>query len=275
MPQVDLETLVSVCGGGSANDRKVACETLADNGDESDAVQDEPEPPVAGVQPDFPPESFWLSKDAEYDWFDRNAFFERKESTKGNSTNLNPSINPSSNSSSQRFSKSAIIGLPKTQKNNAVDTKRKCKPSNIRLFPKRSDSVVKAAVAEPSSPKVSCMGRVRSKRGRRRGSGRRMESAVEKKKNKKKGFCSGLISLFRSGRRRRNKPVSQISEPLEESRKSSAAGRPEREFAAAAGPPGLGGMNRFASGRRSESWSADVAGRDSVDLSRRGPGGST
>lgn len=257
MPQVDLETLVSVCGG---TDRKIACETLAD--DDDTPTEQAPE-----VAPDLPPESFWLSKDAEYDWFDRNAFFERKESTKGssNSTNLNPNINPSSNSSSQRFSKAKIIGLPKTQKTNYVDSKRRnCKPSNIRLFPKRSESTGKSTVplAEPSSPKVSCMGRVRSKRGRRRTSRREqvaVKSVAETAKSdggRRKGFYSGLISLFRKDRRHRNKPAGKMSDPAEESSPRNSVSSRAREVSAV-DPPSLGGMTRFVSGRRSESWGAN------------------
>lgn len=110
MPQVDFETLVSACAGCST-DRKVACEPLADD----DGDKDE----TTGAQPDWAPESFWLSGDAEFDWWDRNAVYERNESTKGNSisTNLNSNNNPNSNSSSQRFSKNlqkhkaAIIGI--------------------------------------------------------------------------------------------------------------------------------------------------------------------
>ncbi|KAL2508102.1 uncharacterized protein Fot_31749 [Forsythia ovata] len=118
---------------------------------------------------DISPESFWVSKDVIYDWIDRNTFYERKESNKGNSNsaNLNSNINPGSNSNSQRYSvnlnsKASIIGLPKTQKTTYVDSRRRnCKPINIRLFPKRSKSVGKTTISmtEPSSPKFSeaCM----------------------------------------------------------------------------------------------------------------------
>ncbi|XP_010038972.2 uncharacterized protein LOC104427601 [Eucalyptus grandis] len=179
MPQVDL---VSACAGGSC-DRKIACETIAGAEDPAsaqpaegglDQLSDRPE-----IPPDFPPESFWLSKDAEFDWFDRNAFYERKESTKAstNSGNLNPSSN--SNSNSQRFSlnrksKASIIGLPKPQKSCFVDAKNRktaAKAANARLFPKRNGSSggkLNPSLIEPSSPKVSCMGRVRSKRDRNR-----------------------------------------------------------------------------------------------------------
>ncbi|PIN19497.1 Calcium/calmodulin-dependent protein kinase [Handroanthus impetiginosus] len=297
MPQVDLETLVTACAGGG-NDRKIACETLADDdASENDVIPDEDAAAHEGPA-DFPPESFWLSKDAEYDWFDRNVFYERKESTKGNSnsTNLNPHINPSSNSNSQRFSvnlksKKHIIGLPKTQKATFVDSKRRtCKSANIRLFPKRSESVGKstAPMAEPGSPKVSCMGRVRSKRCRRRSNSlKRTEKPLEKSRStrgekKKTGFYSKVMSIFRS-KKGHKKPARSGSskvvevlmeepEDVEPQRKSVNVRVPEIPVCAepVAEAPGLGGMTRFASGRRSESWaSEDFTQAVSGELDRR------
>ncbi|KAF3441649.1 hypothetical protein FNV43_RR15564 [Rhamnella rubrinervis] len=285
MPQVDLETLVSACAGGSL-DRKIACETLA-NGEqprEEDSGQSE-------LPPDFPPESFWLSKDAEYDWFDRNAFYERKESTKGssNSTNLNPNVHPSSNSNSQRFSanlksKAAIIGLPKTQKTTFVDAKnRKYCKAGIHLFPKRSGSVGKSdcPMVEPSSPKVSCMGRVRSKRDRKRRSRKNRPRLSEPPKDRPKpaerrkmGFLASFRAIFRSSNRK--KRTHEIEEgqhtQLSESPPRGSVSRarafttvdtddmPSSESLARRSvesePPSLGGMTKFASGRRSESWEA-------------------
>ncbi|XP_052176437.1 uncharacterized protein LOC127790792 [Diospyros lotus] len=266
MPQVDLETLVAACAGGGA-DNKIACETLADGGDEKPPAKEEEE---EEREPDLPPESFWLSKDAEFDWFDRNAFYERKESTKGN-TNANS--NPTSNSASQRFSnnlksKAAMIGLPKTQKTSYVDTtkRRNCKPPNIRLFPKRPESVGKSvSMAEPSSPKVSCMGRVRSKRGRRKSS----ESAAcaAKAENQSRtgrrvrrvGIIGRFVAIFRSDRS--SKPVAKTDEPVpveSPPRKSSAVRNLDSPRSADQEPPGLGGMTRFASGRRSRvSWGTE------------------
>ena len=284
MPQVDLENLVTACAGGS--DRKIACETLVD-GDNRPEQSDQPE-----VPPDFPPESFWLSKDAELDWFDQHAFYERKDSGKGNgnSTNLNPNLNPSANSNSQRFSlnlnlksKASILGLPKPQKSCFVDTKsrRNNKQGNTRLFPKRSGSVGKSdsSVVEPSSPKVSCMGRVRSKRDRnRRIRSRKLSSEriaeIEKSGGKRKtGFFATFRALFRAGRR--DKPAPRVHAPQIESesppRKSSAIRARDStasDFDAPRGSvseietPGLGGMNRFASGRRSDAWADDVAWSD-------------
>ncbi|XP_061366751.1 uncharacterized protein LOC133309902 [Gastrolobium bilobum] len=278
MLQVDLETLVSACAGGSS-DRKIACETLAD-----DHNTDQPE-----HHPDSPPESFWLSRDEEYDWWDRNAVYERKESTKGNSnsTNLNPNSN--SNSNSQRFSlnlksKAGIIGLPKPQKPSFVDAKnrRNHKPSNIRLFPKRTVSVGKtgSSLVEPSSPKVSCMGRVRSKRDRNRrlrnsrrssaGTDTAAAASVAKEKpaksGKKPGFFDNFRAIFRSGRRekldRKTDTPAADSTVTKSVKRDSTASVNDMSFAESVSrnsvsesePPGLGGMMRFTSGRRSESW---------------------
>ncbi|KAF5737444.1 hypothetical protein HS088_TW13G00325 [Tripterygium wilfordii] len=291
MPQVDLETLVSACAGGSS-DRKITCETLAHAGD--DHKPDE--------APDFPPESFWLSKDAELDWFDRNAFIQRKDSTKGNahSANLNPNLIPGSNSSSQRFShnlksKASIFTLPKPQKPNYADTKnrRNCKQGNTRLFPKRSGSVVKSdsSLVEPSSPKVSCIGRVRSKRDRNRRfrnrqksseRGLKKESELQSSKEKpaerrRDRFFAGFRAIFRSSRR--DKKAKDGSHRVSPSRKGSATkttdirsrlppgdsdiDSPARRNSLdrahdVAEPVGLGGMKRFTSGRRAESWGTVV-----------------
>ncbi|GFP99024.1 hypothetical protein PHJA_002046300 [Phtheirospermum japonicum] len=255
MPQVDLETLPSVCTG---NGQKIALETKYDVIPGEHAAGD-----------DLPPESFWLSKDAEYDWFDRNAVYERNESTKGNSNtnNMNPIMNNSNSQRSSALSKASIIGLPKTQKNTFLDSKwRPCKASNTRLFPKREKSTVQEA--EPGSPKVSCMGRVRSKRGRRRSNSlKTKENPAEKlsdgDEKPKSGICSRVLSVFRS-KKGHKKPARSgsgkvVEEPVmvEPPRKSvGLKARPARGEPAI-DPPGLGGLNRFASGRRSCEWAAE------------------
>ncbi|KAM7262661.1 hypothetical protein ACFE04_000344 [Oxalis oulophora] len=278
MPQVDI---VSACAGGSCSDRKIACETIAND------VQQLPE-----NQPDFPPESFWLSKDAEYDWFDRNAFYERKDSHKANnSANLNPGLNPNPSSTSQRFglhSKASIIGLPKTQKNTVYVEAKNRKPGTIRLFPKRTASAHKTgpSVREPGSPKVSCMGRVRSKRDQKRRSKIRQRNSTDQSENLKRsasragrsrvGFLSSFRAIFRS--RKDNAVREADKQPLAETSKYShdirdrlpaarefdaprrdsdvaVASRRSLDSATSAEPViGLGGMTRFSSGRRSETW---------------------
>lgn len=252
-------------------DLKIACERLAECVD----------PDIPDSTQFVPPESFWLSKDSEFDWFDRNAFLERKESRKGtsNSKNLNPGGNASySRSNSQKFSvnlksKATIIGLPKTQKNTHIDSnRRQCKPANVRLFPKRSNSGGRAPgavpVAEPSSPKVSCMGRVRSHRcrSRRRSSTSATQPAKpvsqQEKTGKvqKAGLVSLITSLFRSeGHRGRKgkKSSMKVHEQSENStsKRNCVTVKPiNSELSTPPDPPALGGMNRFASGRRSGSW---------------------
>ncbi|KAK2655265.1 hypothetical protein Ddye_008317 [Dipteronia dyeriana] len=281
MPQVDLETLVSACAGGSS-DRKIACETLAADGAQK------PDPPE--IPPDFPPESFWLSKDAELDWFDRNAFYERKDSQKGNSNSTN--LNPNPSSTSQRFStslksKASIIGLPKTQK-TIVDTKKKrnCKPENTRLFPKRSGSTRKSGstVTEPSSPKVSCMGRVRSKRDRHKLK-QRQQSGIEPEivntNSRKTRFLARFRAIFRSGPKKRTRSETRVLDKESPPGKSVTVNthdiidRLPRGDIDVLSPPrksvtwesrnsvdgepvGLGGLNRFTSGRRSDAWADDL-----------------
>ncbi|GLT94710.1 hypothetical protein SLE2022_124390 [Rubroshorea leprosula] len=281
MKQGNLETLVSACAGGTC-DRKIACETLATAQDQvgrEGVPQEKAE--EEEIPPDFPPESFWLSKDAELDWFDRNAFYERKESQKGNSVsnsaNLNPNLNRSSNSSSQRFlkkSKASIIGLPKPQKSCYVDAKnwRNTKAGSIRLFPKRSGSANKsdAGLVEPSSPKVSCMGRVRSKRDRNRRLKNRQKSTKSEKVKKdtkperrRTGFFSSFRAMFGSHGKSRETHAPPVESPstvkTSDIRKRLPPGDSDAVPLDSSSPPrtsieavGLGGMKRFASGRRSE-----------------------
>nr|XP_043610438.1 uncharacterized protein LOC122582145 [Erigeron canadensis] len=235
---------------------------------------EETDPDIPESSEFVPPESFWLSKDSEYDWFDRNAFLERKESTKGNSNsnsnskNLNQNINGSySRSNSQKFSvnlksKPAIIGLPKTQKNTHVDSnRRQCKPANVRLFPKRSGSGGRTVV-EPSSPKVSCIGRVRSKRCASRRRSTAPTPVKQPASQQKTGIMSKITSLFRSdGNRRRkgSKAAVKVNEQTENSYSRKNSVKPvTSEPATPPEPPALGGMNRFASGRRSVAWSEDI-----------------
>lgn len=284
MPQVDLS---SVCAGGVSQDRKVSCETLAGAGDDPPSPAEDL--PTTPPQLDYAPESFWLSKDAELDWFDRNAFIERKDSGKG-STNTNTNTN--SISGSQRYSvnlkpKTSIIGLPKPQKTNYAD-RRICRRGSIRLFPKRSEpgrvggGKPVVAFSEPSSPKVSCMGRVRSRKDRsRRGKKNRMKQTEPDfvksrtiKERKKTGFWTNLKVLFRSkGNKTGCKGNEQGVEPVSVSKKKRGfdfnnGGSSEINPVHV---PGLGGVKRFASGRRSDAWAVDllVHGAKSEPLDRR------
>ncbi|XP_031396790.1 uncharacterized protein LOC116207836 [Punica granatum] len=259
MPQVDL---VSVCASGPC-DGKFVCETLTSEKDDD---------------PDAPPESFWLSKDAEFDWVDRNAFFERKDSGKGgmtpNLTNLNPMISHSANSQLLPIplnfkSNASIIGLPKTHKPGfGLDSKnrRNCRAGNTRLFPKLTGSVGKSgadtSMVEPSSPKVSCMGRVRSKKD---SDGRRESHDHEPDKARKSRFFSSFQALFHSGCREcraiavhtptaelpaRKSPAELMARHVRERTPANGVGDQSwdsipRRSSVDGEAPGLGGMMRF------------------------------
>ncbi|KZV28430.1 hypothetical protein F511_03233 [Dorcoceras hygrometricum] len=306
MPQVDFDALITAHSGeGKDYDHKIPCITLDEEEYSSEDEVDIPGGQYDIVQPDDPPESFWLSKDAEYDWLDRNAFYERRDSTRGNSnsTTLNPHIKPtSSNHNSQRFSanlksKASIIGLPKTHKATFVDSscRRTCKTStNSRLFPKRTTSAV--AITEPCSPKVSCTGRVRSKRGRRRSnSSKRSDKPAEKarafhgkpaeesktgaagkeEKQKKNGFYSKVMSIFRSKKTHKKSSFSysrKVAEVQAEKPEAAEMLRKSSSIRAASEPPGLSGIKRFASGRKSGSWLAEDLNQvypEPLDFDRR------
>lgn len=292
MPQGDLQTFFT--GDIVTDDRKAAGHddqaTLSDDGERLPLEEETEEADRPEVPPDFPPESFWLSKDAEFDWFDRNAFFERKESTKAssNSMNLNPNLHPQSNSNSQRFStnlksKASMIGLPKPQKTSYVDAKnrRNGKSGNIRLFPKRSGSGGKSVstMIEPSSPMVSCMGKVKSKKDRNRQKthhhSTELATAEEKSLEKQsKGFFACFRTIFRSGGRRQpvvEPTASLTNSPPEQGVRArdltpSATNPPPTASHPSktdeTDPPSLGGLQRFASGRRSSSWSVSEVSID-------------
>ncbi|KAJ4972329.1 hypothetical protein NE237_005428 [Protea cynaroides] len=240
MPPVDLETLV--CGG----DRKIACEIVIGDHHSPPDKPDHPEPP-----PDFPGESFQLRKVEELDWFDRNALYERKESHKGNA---NPSNNSNSISTSQR-------------------SRRGCRPARAPFFFKKPSRVEKSlAETEPSSPKVSCIGRIRSKKdkNRRCPSSRRPTETTpaeadtsNSKPEKKTGFWVNLKSIILNCQ---NGQAVDIEEPPKDS--PSLATLPRWSFAERAPkipanepsgePTGLGEMKRFTSGRRSETWANGI-----------------
>ncbi|KAJ8639916.1 hypothetical protein MRB53_016610 [Persea americana] len=217
MPQVDLETLLRVGSG-----RRVVCETLID------------------PERDNPAESFRLPAENEIDWVDRNAVLYRNESTKSGAIVLNPIItsNSNSNSNSKRFkSKASIIGLPKRPDSAQLRLSSRrhcCRPPNIRLFPI-------PAVAEPESPKVSCIGRIRSRKAKDSG---------------RLGFWARFVAVFSC--HRKISAEGAVPELESGTEKGSSEKRVPvaacQILAGEATLPGLGGMKKFVSGRRAESW---------------------
>lgn len=243
MPQVDLAR------GGSGGDGRVTCETLFHS-----SSDDEAPPP-----PDQPVPSFYLSKEQEFDWVDRNAYYERKESHKGSTPNPNQKLHSKRFSSSARTKPSTLIGLPTPQTSNFHDPKnrRTGKAGTARFFPKRLGSAGKFSLrlTEPSSPTVSCMGKVRSNRCKWKPGNNNVS------KPKKTGFWSSFKQIFKFGSQKKHAvEVDRAPEKSTRSRKDrmekSVIGEKREEEPV--NPPGLGGMNRFVSGRRSDSWAGDA-----------------
>ncbi|KAL9301834.1 putative calcium/calmodulin-dependent protein kinase [Arabidopsis thaliana] len=245
----------NICIGGSDH-RKIACETLAD---------DSTIPPYynnSAVSPsDFPPESYFLSNDAQLEWLSDNAFFDRKDSQKGNSGILNS--NPNSNPSSQRFllkSKASIIGLPKPQKTCFNEAKQRRHAGKNRVILKRVGSRIKTDISllEPSSPKVSCIGRVRSRRERSRRMHRQKSSRVEPvNRVKKPGFMASFRAIFRIKGGCKDVSAREThtsTRNTHDIRSRLPAEAVEKSVFDGGEPvvPGLGGMTRFASGRRAD-----------------------
>ncbi|KAF8109010.1 hypothetical protein N665_0104s0316 [Sinapis alba] len=236
MPQVDLEAFV--CSGGS--DRKITCESTFTDDDDPETRPYNNNNNSAASPTDFPPESYFLSKDAQHEWFTDNAFFDRKESHRGNS-----SVNIiNSNTNSQRYSKASIIGLPKPQDTCLNEAKQrrnvgKADINKTRVFLKRVGSRTKTDISqlEPSSPKVSCMGRVRSKRERSR-----QKSVRPEKSNrvKKPGFMASFRAIFRIGGGCKHAPSRGTHEDIR------SRLPPENV------EPVATGLGRFASGRRGD-----------------------
>ncbi|KAJ4895692.1 hypothetical protein Rs2_22486 [Raphanus sativus] len=252
MPQVNLETSVP-----SAHDPMIR-----------------PVPISVPSPVDFPPESYSVSKEAELEWFNENAFFERKGSQRG----ISSSAQNVHNSNSQRVSSlksktSSIIRLPKPQKtcfNEVTKQRRNCRIARTLMIPKRIGSRLKS---EPSSPKVSCIGRVRSKRDRSRRIQRQRSGRTDSFKDnkpvpvKKPGFLATFRAIFRTGGGCKSLTATGAHAPQREvavpARRSSdirerlppgdvGKSSPPRKSLGREEPvlPGLGGVTRFKSGRR-------------------------
>lgn len=128
---------------------------------------------------DLPPESFWIPKDSEQDWFDENATIQRKTSMKlgffgksndhhSKSFSHRPFTSTLNHHHHQNPKSSSLFALPKSHKTSSTDVSLRQGKQPRRLFRSRSEPGRKGStnVSEPGSPKVSCTGRVRSKKDR-------------------------------------------------------------------------------------------------------------
>lgn len=156
---------------------------------------------------DLPPESFWVPKDSEQDWFRENANMQRTPSMK-----LQQGFSGDSKSSSvvshrsfyalnavkpppPKTASSSLIALPKSRNPKPV--------TSTRLFRTLSEPVCGGSgvmrVAEPVSPKVSCTGKVRSSKkegGRRTGLWKRLGNVLRSR------FAPNRLASKRGGESR-------------------------------------------------------------------------
>uniref|UniRef100_A0A0E0MJR8 Uncharacterized protein n=1 Tax=Oryza punctata TaxID=4537 RepID=A0A0E0MJR8_ORYPU len=226
-----------------------------------------------------PPESTLLRVGDEVAWPD---VYDRDDSLK---ENTNPKcvlkIHPAygGGNSSQRFSgnlkptAAPIIGLSRKLGHGGGGGGGGCvrgfRPPAI--FPKKAKTggggrTPRAAVPEhePGSPKVSCIGKVLSDRERARR--HRRWSLETRPRGGGGGCCPGFGSLFfRRSRSRKNvvECVDDQSPPPPPPPPAAALRRREEKVVliteeAPAPAPALGGMKRFASGRRAADWAAEM-----------------
>ncbi|XP_066356758.1 uncharacterized protein [Miscanthus floridulus] len=234
-----------------------------------------------------PPESTQLRLGDDIARSEINGVYDRDDSLKEN-TNPKSVVkshagahNGAGSGSSQRFSgnlkptAAPIIGL--SGKLGGTLRRHQHPPA---MFPKKAKTggggrAPKAAVPEPGSPKVSCIGKVLSDRERAR-LGRPPRAG-----SRAPGCCGGLGFLMRRSRSRHSavECVDQSPPPPPFPPLADAPRRREAEdkevsqvTVAEAEPalaPGLGGVRRFASGRRAAEWAAQMD--DDGRVARSGP----
>ncbi|KAF8707274.1 hypothetical protein HU200_030283 [Digitaria exilis] len=226
-----------------------------------------------------PPESTRLRIGDDIAWSEINGVYDRDDSLK---ENTNPKCilknHPHHNGSSQRFSgnlkptAAPIIGLSGKLGAQGGGARRHHQHPPA-IFPKKAKTggggrAPKTAVPEPESPKVSCIGKVLSDRERvRLGRPPRTRGS-----SRPPGCCGGFGFLMRHSRSR-NSTVEcvdgQSPPPLAAAARRRETKEAEEAPAPAPAVPGLGGMRRFASGRRAAEWAAEM--EDDGRVARSGP----
>ncbi|KAJ6853768.1 uncharacterized protein M6B38_114195 [Iris pallida] len=226
--------------------------------------------PLPDPDPDMPAESIRIRIDDDDDsvlqWLDNlHPVYDRHDSTKGTT---NPKSNhhhhhhhqqqqqqqqnPNPSHNSHHFSgnlkattKAQIIGLPgaaaSVQHSGHIGHCVRRHPPPPPIFPpKKRPAGASSSLSDPVSPKVSCFGSVRSERRRSESS-----AAVEK------GCWSSVLACF--GRR---KAITAEASGAPAAKERSVPARVCRDGPEE--PPGIGGMKKFVSGRRSASFGGDV-----------------
>ncbi|PWA72424.1 hypothetical protein CTI12_AA253790 [Artemisia annua] len=138
----------------------------------------DPDPGGVTVIENNPPDSFWVSNNKVNDWLNQHTFIERKASVK--LVQVSRKTDPTQTRSSQRSvsfnqkPQTTIIGFrQKPGHVNEGKAKPNDRPDSFRLFKNRSLPGKSSGLqlTEPKSPRVSCIGRVRSIRGPARKNG--------------------------------------------------------------------------------------------------------
>ncbi|GJN28291.1 hypothetical protein PR202_gb16399 [Eleusine coracana subsp. coracana] len=229
-----------------------------------------------------PAESTQLRIGDEVAWSDINGVYDRDDSLKENTNPkclLKPNNNTHHTAPSQRFSgnlkptAAPIIGLSA----GALGGARRHHYHAPAMFPRKARTggggrQAKPAVPEPGSPKVSCFGKVGSHRERERALRQLPPPPATTRSSssggaapRRPGCCGGLGLLMMQRSRSRNSVecVDQSPPP------PPAPRRREMKEEAEAPAPGLGGMQRFSSGRRAVDWAAEM--EDDGRVVRSGP----
>ncbi|XP_074341266.1 uncharacterized protein LOC141678780 [Apium graveolens] len=158
---------VSSISHSEAEDSDFSRNKDADNDDDhkldSNRVVEQPNPDSGN-----PPDSFWVAEDEELDWFNHNAFMQRKGSLK---VILSRKLDHSSQRSVSlnHKPKTSIIGLPKHAKTGGDGRQNQRVGNNGKLMFRSRSVPGENRVghgSEPGSPHVSCMGKVRSRRNK-------------------------------------------------------------------------------------------------------------
>ncbi|WVZ88389.1 hypothetical protein U9M48_034916 [Paspalum notatum var. saurae] len=235
-----------------------------------------------------PPESTRLRIGDDIAWSEISGVYDRDNSLKENTnpksllaTKNHPGgahTSAGAGSASQRFSgnlkptAAPIIGLSGGKLGLGAGSARRHHPPAMLLFPGKAPSGraprAGAVLPEPASPKVSCIGRVLSERERARLRSRGGGGPPP--------GCCGLGALLRRRSRSRRCAVDRaddhpppLPEPARRPRMKAVEVEAEATAPEPAPAPGLGGMRRFASGRRSAEWAAGM--EDDGHVARSGP----
>lgn len=239
MPNVAPNTLLR-CGSGGNDGKTTDCLAAGTNDEQrDDRILD-------------PADSFYISMEDELDWLDLHghgqvAFFDRSRSTKAAYLNSLSSRSASFSTPHRKKAAGAFLVFPKMPDSGELARPSHRRPHRIN---QSSSRTIFHPIAEPCSPKVTCIGRVRSireKGGALHRKKSKRESPSSEKKQKAKSLWTPLAAVFRFRRHRK-----RGQDAIRRSEEKPASCSP------AVGAPALGDMMKFASGRRPASYGEEA-----------------